>query len=326
MLIMVQKFQLASKQNELDIMKCSYFIECLDNEYDLTQEAFMEEYEDPWVDFANRSLDHNYYNNNLQPGQREYDAENNRYKRNKVKTKGRILNGVNSIMDTIGGLISSIVEKIVELFYSIYSRVMIVMKDAKTTMSIKKLKYIMDHKDKFKQHVVDDSRVDYVEKICDKFNVEVAKMILKSKHMGVKTLEARFDNLYKKTIDQLEKYMGPIPSEKKLPIETASQKLLKQLKSGPENVRKIEKRTTDFAKKVGKILETDEDAGEKKNIFIRVINKVTEVNAKCANFISNHPYAVMGTIIGVGTAAYAGYRMDVNKAYDSGYNDGYAAL
>ena len=309
MLIMVQKFELVSKQNELDIMKCEYLIETANSEFD---KVCMEE-------FDNELLGHNFYDNFKKPGQDDFDLENNRYKTDKIRTKSRILDGINDAMDEIEYLFGTIIDKIVSLFDAIYDRITRLLFDVKTNASIKKLQFILKNKNKFKQHVVDDARPKYVEKICDRFDIEVSKLMNKSKHIGPNTLEAKFNSLYDKTIKQLEKYMGDIPNNKKVPIAEASKDVLDQLKSNPRKIRAMKKRTTDFAEKVGKILETDEDAMKKKGIMTNIVSKVTSINSKCINFISKHPFVVAGVIIGAGSAAY---NIGVSKGYTDGYDSG----
>lgn len=324
MLVMVQKFELVSKQNELDIMKCEYLIETANSEFD---NVYMEE-------FDNELLGHNFYDNFKKPGQDDFDLENNRYKTDKIRTKSRILDGINDAMDEIGYLFGTIIDKIVSLFDAIYDRITRLLYDVKTKASIKKLQFILKNKNKFKQHVVDDARPKYVEKICDRFNIEVSKLMDKSKHMGPNTLEAKFNSLYDKTIKQLEKYMGDIPNNKKVPISEASKAVLDQLKSNPRKIRAMKKRTTDFAEKVGKILETDEDAMGKKGVLTNIISKVTSINSKCTNFVSKHPFAVAGTLLAAGTAGVIvgseygysqGEKVGRIAVQSEGYRKGFAA-
>ena len=278
------------KENELDTLKFMHVVETCLSDID----HVMTEYGEYETDYMSDILSHNFYDNHVAPGQRHSDYETNMYNAKKAQTKSRFMDNVNGLMDVIDALIM----KIVELFAKIYNRVMFMLNDAKTKATITKLKLIMKSKEKFNKTIEQDTRAEFVEKICDKFNIEVSKLIMKSKNMRPAKLEASFNQLYQKTMSQLEKYTGEISETKRVSIQKASSDVLEQLKKNPDKVRKIEKLTTTFAKKVSTILETDEDA-EKKTIMSKMISKVTEVNTKCATFVTKHPFITMSAIVGL---------------------------
>ena len=322
--MMLKNFELMSKQNDLDILKCEYLIESATLQMD---KVYMEEMGD-YASMINGAMNHNFYHNFKRPGQDEYDYTNNMYRTNKTLTKNRIVDGINSAMDRIGDLFTTIAEKAAELFEKIKERFKQLMYDAKTKLAIKKLQYIINNKTKFKQYVVDDARPEYLKKLCDNFNIEVRKLAIKSKNMGTRTLEAKFNALYDKTLKQIEMCLGEIPKRKKITVAEAAKGVLDELKENPQEIDDIKDRTTDFIEKLGQVVNTDPESLEKKNILGKIVNKVTTINGKCADFIAKHPFAVTGTILAAGVAASGvSYVVGDNNGYiagkRNGYNDGY---
>lgn len=279
------------KSNELDTLKFMNIVEscAFDIDHIVTEDI---DYGD---DYMSNILSHNFYDNHIAPGQRHSDYETNMYNAKKAQTKSRFMDNINSMMDMIDNLIM----KIVELFSKIYKRVMFILNDVKTKATIAKLKFIIKSREKFNKTIEQDTRAEFVEKICDKFNIEVHKLIMKSKNMRPAKLEASFNQLYQKTMVQLEKYTGEISETKRVTIQKAASDVLDRLKKNPDGVRRIERLTTNFARKVSTIVENDESAADKKSIMTRIIGKVTEINTKCTNFITKHPYIASDAILGV---------------------------
>ena len=118
MLMMLKNFELMSKQNDLDILKCEYLIESATLQMD---KVYMEEMGD-YASMINGAMNHNFYHNFKKPGQDEFDYANNMYKTNKVYMKNRIAGGIDSAMDKIGYLFNTIAEKVSELFEKIKER------------------------------------------------------------------------------------------------------------------------------------------------------------------------------------------------------------
>lgn len=324
MLMMLKNFELMSKQNDLDILKCEYLIESA------TLQMDMEEMGD-YVSMINGAMNHNFYHNFKRPGQDEFDYANNMYKTNKAYTKDHIVSRINSAMDKIGDLFNTIAEKVSELFEKIKERFKKIMYDVRTKASIKKLQYIIQNKAKFNKYVVDDARPEYVKKLCDNFNIEVNKLMIKSKKMGSNTLEAKFNALYNKTMKQIETYMGEIPKRKKITVAEAAKGVLDQLKKNPQEIDAMRDRTTDFVEKIGQVVNTDPESLEKKSVMGKIVSKVTALNGKCADFIAKHPFAVTGAILAAGVAASGvsyvvgdnnGYIAGKRKGYHDGYDDG----
>ena len=70
-------------------------------------------------------------------------------------------------------------------------------------------------------------------------------------------------------------------------------------------------------------MNTDPESLEKKNILGKIVNKVTTINGKCADFIAKHPFAVTGTILAAGVAASTiSGAVGYNVGHDRGYDDG----
>ena len=324
--MMIKNFELMSKQNGLDILKCEYLIESATLQMDKVYMEEIDEMEDPgnYTSIINDVMNHNFYNNFKRPGQDEFDYVNNMYKTNKAYTKDRIISGINSTMDKIGELFNVIAKKVSELFEKIKERFKKVMYDIRTKASIKKLQYIIQHKEKFNDYVIDDGRPEYVKKICDNFNIEVNKLMAKSKKMGPNTLEAKFNALYNKTMMQIETYMGEIPKRKKITVAEAAKGVLDQLKKNPQEIDAMRDRTTDFVEKIGQVVNTDPESLEKKGVMGKIVSKVTTLNGKCADFIAKHPFAVTGAILAAGVAASGavGYTVGNRRGYNDGYDNG----